>query len=273
MQPTPFLVEVQNTLESFTLGEVQEHDCTVIALKNMLPVVDKSETDAVASFKKKFLSIEDEEYLLQVAEKYPDARISELMNLLGDRYIELGHEAIRSYLMAPRSLAPGKSTNGRSVVHQPHSNGEKNIHRQLLQQFPTRQLIFKKYEFRGNTGVIGQALEYYQNGKYQESLIEFMKVRKAIAESESVFCFFGNLYLLLNMSIKAKQEFIKALKLNPKSTHAICALAYVSLLHEDYEGAIHHLSTAIRMDDNLIEFYKFLKRLVESVNSSSEWIV
>lgn len=121
--------------------------------------------------------------------------------------------------------------------------------------------------------MIGQALEYYQNGKYQESLIEFMKVKKAIAESESVFCFFGNLYLLLNMSIKAKQEFLKALKLNPKSTHAICALSYVSLLHEDYEGAIHHLATAIRMDENLTDYYNFLKKLVNTVNTSSEWIV
>lgn len=146
LQPTPFLVEVQNTLEAFTLGEVQEFDCTVIALKNMLPVIDKSEMDAVASFKKKFLSIEDEEYLLQVAEKYPDARISELMNLLGDRYIELGHEAIRSYLTSPRAQSINKIANGKADLPQ-RENKKNNVHRQLLQEFPTRQLILKSTNF------------------------------------------------------------------------------------------------------------------------------
>ena len=271
LQPTPFLVEFQNTLESFTLGEIQEFDSTAIAIKNMLPIIDKSESDAVASFRKKFLSIEDEEHLVQIAEKYPEARISELMELLGDRYIDLGHEVIRSYLTAARSRPAIFTKNGKSRPSK-KASGEKNLQQRLLQRFPARQLIFKKYEFRGNTGVIGKALEYYQDGKYQDSLIEFMKVRKAIAESESVFCFFGNLYLLLNMPIKAKQEFLKALKLNPKSTHAICALAYVALVHEDYEGVISNLSTAVRLDDNLTDFYTFLQTLVKSINSSAEWI-
>lgn len=107
--------------------------------------------------------------------------------------------------------------------------------------------------------------------------MEFSKIRKVIAESESVFCFFGNLYLLLNMSIKARQEYLKAIKVNPKSVHAYLALGYIALMHEDYDSTIHYLSTAVRLDGENIDAYQsFLSNFVAALDKQSgvsEWIV
>lgn len=276
MQPTPFLVELQNAIEQFTLGETLQQDITVVALKNMLPDVD-GEQEPTPTVAEKFLTIEEEEQLIKIAEKHPDARITELMNLLGERYASLGHERIRYYLAnGSRFSLPN---NGYTMPEKPRrriESAEKHFQKQMLQAFPIRQLLYRKYEFRGNTGAIAAALKHYQSGNFQESLVEFIKVRKAIAESESVYCFFGNLYLLLNMSIKARQEYLKALKMNPRSVHAFLALGYISLLHEDYDGTINYMVTAIRLDANLSPYAQFLRQLVLSIdrqNEAHEWIV
>lgn len=277
-QPTPFLIELQNAIEQFTLGEPIKEDVTVIALKNMLPGINGNRDAAIPEIEQKFLNIEEENQLWQTAKKHPDARINELLDLLGDRYTSLGHERIRYYLSTEnKQILPTNSQNEIEIPKRRFESVEKYFQRQLLEAFPIRQLLYRKYEFRGNTNVISKALKHYQNGEFQESLLEFSKIRKVIAESESVFCFFGNLYLLLNMSIKARQEYLKAIKVNPKSVHAYLALGYIALMHEDYDSTIHYLSTAIRLDGGDIEAYqKFLAKFVSALDKQSgveEWVV
>lgn len=276
-QPTPFLVELQNAIEQFTLGESLTEDVTVIALKNMFPAVNGTNEEAVPDVESRFLTIEEENRLRQTHNRHPNLRLNELMELLGERYIRLGHERIRAYL-ALEEPGVGGDGNGQIEFERPRraiESVEKYLQSELLKAFPIRQLLYRKYEFRGNTQVIAKALDYYQNGDFQQSLLEFMKIRKVIAESESVYCFFGNLYLLLNMSVKARQEYLKALKINPRSVHAYLALGYISLLHEDYDGTIQYLSTALRLGENLEPYHQFLRNLVQSLEAQSgvrEWI-
>ncbi len=272
MQPTPFLVEAQNAIEQFTLGETLENDVSMVTLKNMLPDLDLPQGTRTPEAQDRFLTLEEEEHLWRVAEKHPEARINELMDLLGERYQTLGYERIRACLAAQQHGSNHKSA---ETPRKRFESLEKYFHREMLQAFPVRQLLYRKYEFRGNTAAIKTALEHYQNGHFQESLIAFMKVRKAIADSEAVHCFFGNLYILVNMTIKAKQEFLKAIKLNPRSVHAYLALAYISLLHEDYDNVINNLRAAIRLDDRLQEYDAFLKKLVLELDRQhgvNEWL-
>lgn len=276
-QPTPFLIELQNAIEQFTLGEPLQEDVTVIALKNMLLGINGCDEQAASGIENKFLTIEEENHLWQTSKKHPDARINDLINLLGERFAALGHERLRYYLSTEnKHILP---TNGQHDFEKPakrFESVEKYFQRQLLQAFPIRQLLYRKYEFRGNTNVISKALDHYQNGEFQESLFEFSKIRKVIADSESVYCFFGNLYLLLNMSIKARQEYLKALKLNPKSVHAYLALSYIALLHEDYDSTIHYLSTALRLEGDLNPYQNFLGQFVSALDKQSgvqEWVV
>ena len=277
-QPTPFLIELQNAIEQFTLGEPIKEDVTVIALKNMLPAMNSNGETPVPDIERRFLTIDEENHLWQTAQKHPNVRINELLDLLGDRYSALGRERIHYYLSTEsKQILP---TNSQKEIEKPKrrfESVEKFFQRQLLEAFPIRQLLYRKYEFRGNTTVISKALSHYQNGEFQESLMEFSKIRKVIAESESVFCFFGNLYLLLNMSIKARQEYLKAIKVNPKSVHAYLALGYIALMHEDYDSTIHYLSTAVRLDGENIDAYQsFLSNFVAALDKQSgvsEWIV
>lgn len=268
MQPTPFLTELQNALDEFMMGETPMEDITVVALKNMLSDVDEFAADALPEIEDHFLTFEEEEFLRQTSERNPEARISELMVMLGDRYLKLGHERVR-FCLTNGLHYKKNGRNGEAKPKKKLDGVEKYFQRELLKAFPIRQLLYSKYEFRGNTSAIAKALEFYQNGNFQESLIEFLKVRHAIAKSESVHCFFGNLYLLLNMSIKARQEYVKALRLNPHCVHAHLALAYIALLHEDYEGTINSLMTALRLDSQLPEYEKFVCHLVRSLEKQS----
>ncbi|MFQ5630193.1 MAG: tetratricopeptide repeat protein, partial [bacterium] len=244
---------------------------------NMLPETNGHEDISIPDLENKFLTIEEENHLWQTSNNHPDARINDLMELLGDRYTSMGHERLRYYLTTDnKHILP---TNGQHDIEKPKKrfeSVEKFFQRQLLEAFPIRQLLYRKYEFRGNTNVISRALDHYQNGKFQDSLQEFSKIRKVIAESESVYCFFGNLYLLLNMSIKARQEYLKALKINPKSVHAYLALGYIALLHEDYDGTIHYLTTAMRLEGDIDPYQRFLGQFVSALDNKSgnqEWIV
>ncbi len=275
MQPTPFLVELQNALEQFTMGEPYKYDTTAVALKNMLPDVPPN-GHIIDEVQDRFLTVDEEGQLQKSSEKHPEARVQELTNLLGARYQSLGEERVRYYLTS--GSKHGLTDRERKLQKEENKRFEsleKYLQRQLLQSFPIRELLYRKYEFRGNTTAIQKALDFYQKGDFQQSLVEFIKVRKAIADSESVFCFFGNLYLLLNLSIKARQEYMKALQLNPRCVHAFLALGYISLIHGDYDGTIYYLSTALRFDNDLEIYEKFLADLVKSLDKQSglrEWV-
>jgi len=273
-QPSTFLAELQNELEEFSMGEPLQRDATVIAVKNMLRDTERILDSDILDVQDRFLTFEEEKRLWQESEKHPDARIHELIEILGGRFVLLGTERIRFYLATGHRFPVNGGTEIPKAKKR-FDSVEKLFQREMLQAFPIRQLLYRKYEFRGNTDAIQKALHFYEEGKFQEALVEFTKVRRAIAESEPVNCFFGNLYLLLNMSIKARQEFLKALKLNPRSVNAHLALSYISLLHEDYEGTINSLNTAIRLDSNLQNYERFLNKLVRELdkrNGSEEWI-
>ncbi len=274
MQPTPLLNQFQTAIEEFMMGELLPREYTVVAVKNMQAEGHATLEENAAEIEDRFLTVDEEEELWRTTDEYPELRLRELVNILGRRFVRLGPERIRFYLRNDFRIPSGKEDK-EAAPRRSFQNLEKHFHQELLEEFPIRQLLYRKYEFRGNTDTISKALELYQNGHFQESLIEFMKVRKAIANSESVYCFFGNLYLLLNMSIKARQEYIKALRLNPRSVPAHLGLAYISLLHKDYEGTINYLSTAIRLDNRLQLYERFLHRLIgelEKQNGHQEWL-
>ncbi|MDQ7054715.1 MAG: SpoIIE family protein phosphatase [candidate division KSB1 bacterium] len=274
MQPGPFLRRLQAEIEEFTMGEPLQHDVTVVAVKNMLPNDEAMYDETAVDLDSRFLTLNEEEELWQVSQEHPDLRLRELLQLVGSQFQRLGPDRIRFYLKNDHTLwLNGGVQNG--FAPRRFDGLEKHFHQKLIEAFPIRQLLYRKYEFRGNTDAIARALEHYQNGHFQESLIEFVKVRKAIVENESVYCFFGNLYLLLNMTIKARQEYLKALRLNPRCVHAYLALAYIALLHKDYEGAIHYLSTAIRLDSSLKLYERFLHHMLavlDKQNGHKEWI-
>ncbi len=274
MQPTPLLRKLQNEIEEFTLGEPLPEDVVVVAVKNMLSPEEAGGAERAVDLEERFLSLEEEYELWRVSSEHPDLRLRELLSLVGGRFHRLDTDRIRFYLLNEHRL--WKNGHGEPQLPERRVDAfEQHFHQELVQSFPIRQLLYRKYEFRGNTDAISRALEYYQNGHFQESLIEFVKVRKTIAESESVYCFFGNLYLLLNMTIKARQEYLKALRLNPRSVHAFLALGYIALLHKDYEGAVHYLSTAVRLDQNQESYERFLQRLVSALDQQKgmqEWI-
>lgn len=274
LQPTPFLVEVQNSIEEFTLGEPLQRDVTVIAFKNMQLTNDDNPPEN--NIDKKFLSIEQEQQVQNFSTDRPKSHARALTDIIADRYDTLDPERLKKYIEKAADDETqdelSQSKLGGDRINQPAARG---FHRKILQTFPTRKLLYKKYEFRGNTGVIANALSLYHKGEYRKSLMEFLKVRNTIAESESVHCFFGNLYLLLNMSIKGKQEFTKALKFNPRCSHAYLALGYVSLLHEDFESAINQISIAVRLDASLDDYAAFLSDFIRSFEAESgrnEWI-
>ncbi len=274
MQPGPFLRKLQSEIEAFTMGEPIQQDVTVVAVKNMLANDEAVYDDDAVDLDSRFLTLDEEAELWQISQEHPDLRLRELLQKVDTRFQRLGPDRIRFYLKNdhPHWL---NGTARPPIPPRRFEGLESHFHQKLVEAFPIRQLLYRKYEFRGNTDAIARALEHYQNGHFQESLIEFIKVRKAIVENESVYCFFGNLYLLLNMTIKARQEYMRALRLNPRCVHAYLALAYIALLHKDYEGAIHYLSTAIRLDSHLKLYERFLHHMLTALdkqNGHKEWI-
>ncbi|RMD98787.1 MAG: hypothetical protein D6814_06825, partial [Calditrichaeota bacterium] len=274
MQPSPFLARLKSAIEKFMQGEPFQQDVTVIAIKNMQsPAVASSDQNA-REIETRFLSIEEEIRLLRATKKHPELQPQDLAHALGEPFARFDPERIQYYLgRRDRTRkngsikAPNRSKSTQAL--------KRHFQREMLEKFPIRQLLYRKYEFKGNTEAIQKALAHYQNGRFQESLIEFTKARRVIADSDAVYCFFGNLYLLLNMTIKARQEYLKALKINPRCVHAYLSLAYIALLHQDYEATIGYLTTAIRLGEDIQQYERFLHQLVsalEKQNGHPEWL-
>jgi tetratricopeptide (TPR) repeat protein len=153
---------------------------------------------------------------------------------------------------------------------------KKQFHENLLAAFPLRQLLDKRYEFRGSSPEIAKALHFYDNGDHEHALEEFSRLRAVIRQSASMHCFFGNLHLLLKTPAPAQHEYLAALQLDPRCAHALLALSYIALLNEDYPTAIDSLTTALRLNKNLSAFEPFAEKLiaaVERLGNRNEWIV
>ncbi|MDZ7362672.1 MAG: SpoIIE family protein phosphatase [candidate division KSB1 bacterium] len=293
LNPTDFLVELKQTLEKFSDGRAAADDITVVVLKNILRDLDKPHPEACGcELESRFLTANEEQALLTILRENSDIEVTEILaRLASSEYAYLSREQIETHLAQLRPwLQPWRGRHGRSgsktasVAAELNKNGvaesaassKKQFHENLLAAFPLRQLLEKRYEFRGSSPEMAQALRFYDNGDYEQALEAFLRLRTVIRNSAPMHCFFGNLYLLLKNPAKAQHEFVAALQLDPHCVHALLSLGYIALLSEDYSAAIDSLTTALRLNKNLQPFDQFAEKLiaaVERLGNRYEWIV
>jgi tetratricopeptide (TPR) repeat protein len=298
LNPTPLLVELQRRLDAFVEGQPQTHDVAVIAMKNTLRDLEKPPAETLEhAIGGRFLCMEEEQVILEAIREHPDAPLMQIASDVAARDLRhLGKDRVQAYLaQTSHWLVPAPAVNGHAGANGTHNhhkgngaaaarssltpktmNAFKQVQLNLLEAFPIRQVLYRKYESHGQTSEVKRAVEFYNNGDYQTALIEFSRIRNSLKHSAGVYCFFGNLYLLLNMVDKAKLEYHKALKLDPRASHAHLALSYIALLQEDFYTAIDELSTALRLDKNLEANNPFLQQLIAAVEkreNRSEWLV
>jgi tetratricopeptide (TPR) repeat protein len=293
LNPTDFLVELKQALEKFSGGQAAADDITVVALKNILRDLDKPHPEACGcELESRFLTANEEQALLTILRENSDMEVTEILaRLASGEYSYLSREQIETHLAQLRPwLQPWRHRHGKSddktasVAAALNKNGvvesaassKKQFHENLLAAFPLRQLLEKRYEFRGSSPEMAQALRFYDNGEYERALEAFSRLRTVIRNSAPMHCFFGNLYLLLKMPAKAQHEFVAALQLDPRCVHALLSLGYIALLSEDYSAAIDSLTTALRLNKNLQPFDQFAEKLiaaVERLGNRYEWIV
>ncbi|MDZ7292603.1 MAG: SpoIIE family protein phosphatase [candidate division KSB1 bacterium] len=291
--PNDFIIELKRALEKFSGNQPTTDDITVIVLKNILRDLDKPHPEAAGyELESRFLTTDEEQGILEILRENPNAQISEILGCLsGGEYAYLQSEQIEAYLaQLGRWLQPWQDRNGRmenrispalAVTRKSDSPGrtasaKKQFHENLLAAFPIQPLLHKQYEFRGTSSEVAQALRYYENGAYEQALVEFTRLRPNMRNSASMHCFFGNLQLLLNAPAKAQHEYLMALQLDPRCVHALIALSYIALLQEDYAAAIDSITTALRFNKNLTMYEKFAEKLiaaVERLENRNEWIV
>jgi len=293
LNPTDFLVELKQALEKFSGGQAAADDITVVALKNILRDLDKPHPEACGcELERRFLTANEEQALLAILRENSGIEVTEILaRLASGEYAYLSREQIETHLAQLRPwLQPWRDRHGKadnkaaSVAVELNKNGvaesaassRKQFHENLLAAFSLRQLLAKRYEFRGSSPEMARALRFYDNGDYEQALEEFMRLRTVIRNSAPMHCFFGNLYLLLKTPAKAQHEFVAALQLDPRCVHALLSLGYIALLSEDYSAAIDSLTTALRLDKNLQPFEQFAEKLiaaVERLGNRYEWIV
>lgn len=297
LDPTSFLAELQRQLDAFVDGEPLERDVVVVALKNVLRDLDRPPAETLEhDISGRFLCVEEEQIILEALRDHPEASISQIATDLAAHDLRhLGNDLVQAYLAQtshwrlPRPVLSrhsgqngALSNHGQAsalpsiVVNKKATNAAKQMQQDLLAAFPIRQVLYKKCEFRGQNALVARAMEFYNNGDYQKALFEFSRIREGIQNSAAVHCFFGNLYLLVNMIVRAKHEYLLALKFDQRSSHAHMALSYVALLQEDFYTAIDELSTALRLDKNLQAHNSFLQKLIAAVEkreNRSEWLV
>ena len=293
LNPTEFLVELKNALEKFTGNHPMADDITVIVLKNILRDLDKLHPEACGyELEKHFLTTNEEQALLEILRENPNADAAAILSrLTNGEYAYLSREQIETHVaQLGHWLRPWRERNGKAenkiapALKETNKNGaaesaaasKKQFHEDLLAAFPLRQLLDKRYEFRGSSPEVATALRFYNNGDHQRALEEFSRLRFVIRDSASMHCFFGNLELLSKTPTKAQHEYLAALRLDPRCVHALLSLSYIALLSEDYPAAIDSITTALRFNKNLQAFEQFAEKLiaaVERIGNRNEWIV
>jgi len=287
LEPTAFLAELRNMLQKFTNGQNPNDDITVIALKNVLRDLEKQHPEACdCELAENFMNTVQEQAILEILRDEPQSQVEHILaRLAEDEQNGLTQEQIENYVAQHgRWLRPWPARNGgySGEQHQGFkrelqaASAARRLQDELLAAFPIRRLLNKRYEFRGCTPELTQALQYYNNRDFQKALDAFSAARESIKNSATVRSFFGNLYLLLDMHAHAKSEYQAALELDQRCTHALLALSYVALKEENYDAAIESLVTALRLNDDLPEFLAFLENLIAAVErreSRSEWLI
>jgi tetratricopeptide (TPR) repeat protein len=293
LNPTDFLIELKHAFDKFSGGHPLADDVTVIVLKNILRDLDKLHPEACGcELENRFLTTNEEQALLEIVRENPNTEVTVILNRLANsEYAYLSREQIETHLAqlgrwlqpwrdrkgkATSKIAPAAKDTSANGVAESAMAAKKQFHENLLAAFPLRQLLDKRYEFRGSSPEIAKALHFYDNGDHEHALEEFSRLRAVIRQSASMHCFFGNLHLMLKTPASAQHEYLAALRLDPRCVHALLALSYIALLNEDYPTAIDSLTTALRLNKNLSAFEPFAEKLiaaVERLGNRNEWIV
>jgi len=295
LNPIDFLVELKQALEKFLGARPPADDITVVALKNILRDLDKPHPEAGGcELEQHFLTTNEEQALLEIWRENPGLEVTEILaRLAGGEYAYLEREQIEVHLaqLGPW-LQPWRERNGKAggVIHlaaetnragaaENALSAKKQLHEDLLTAFPLRQILDRRYEFRGEAPELAQAMRFYDNGDFERAMNAFAAQRAIMRPSATMHCFFGNLYLELKTSVKAQHEYLAALQLDPRCGQALLALSYLALLNHDYPAAIDSLTTALRLNKNaqhLQPFEQFAEKLiaaVERLGNRNEWIV
>jgi len=297
LNPVSLLAELKKRLDDFLEGEPQEHDVAIIVLKNTLRDPEKPGAETIEhAIGGRFLTVNDEQIILEAIRenpRLPFAKVADELAMDGLRHLK--KENVQSYLAQTShwlTLWPDNSrsggngiqnhngTNGHVTFKAPATRRTVNIVKQLQQDmlaaFPIRQVFAKKFEFADFTSGFSRALEFYTSGDYQQALFEIAKTRHDLPTSVDLHCFVGNLYLLLNMSSEAQDEYQQALAIDQRTAHAHLALSYIALVQEDFYNAIDEYSTALRLDKSLQGNNPLLQQLITAVekrDNRSEWLV
>jgi hypothetical protein len=297
LDPASLLAELKRRLEDFVEGEPQEHDVAIIALKNTLRDLEKpgAETFEHATGNR-FLTVDDEEIILEAIRENPDSPFAKVADELAlEALRHLKKEKVLSYLTQTShwltQWPDNVSTRRNGVENHTGSNGQivskapavrrtvnvvKQLQQDMLAAFPIRQVLARKYEFTDITPGFSRALEFYTSGDYQQALFDVLKTRQDLPASVDLHCFVGNLYLLLNMTAEAREEYQQALAIDQRTPHAHLALSYIALVEEDFYNAIDEYSTALRLDKCLQGNNPLLQQLIAAVekrDNRSEWLV
>ena len=293
LNPTDFLVELKQALEKFLGAQPTADDITVVALKNILRDLDKPHPEAGGcELEQHFLTTNEEQALLEIWRENPGIEVTEILaRLAGGEYAYLRREQVELHLtqlgpwLQPWRERQGKPEN--AVIHiatdtnpaeavENALTAKKQLHEDLLTAFPLRQILDKRYEFRGEAPALIEAMRFYENWDYERALNAFTAQRALMRPSATMHCFFGNLYLELKTPLKAQHEYLAALQLDPRCVQALLALSYIALLNHDYPAAIDSITTALRLNKNLQDFEQFAEKLiaaVERLGNRNEWIV
>ena len=285
-EPSAFVAALRELLDEFTEGKALDDDITVIALKNILRDHEKSLSQDDGNIAENFLTTDQEQKILDVLKKNSAASPEQILKKLSNaNFSHITHSQIERYVRQNGRWIrpwPSQNKNDRALKKndsQEHAFEEarrKKLQEELLTAFPLRKILNKKYQFRSNSKELGQAIEFFNHGDYQNALTVFLKIRDSIKESSTIRCFMGNLYLLLKMHGPAYQEFLEAINLDTDSYHALLAMAYLAILNEDYHTAIESLASALQLNPNYPEFQDFFEILIGTVEqreNQSVWLV
>ncbi|MDZ7362413.1 MAG: hypothetical protein ONB46_17075 [candidate division KSB1 bacterium] len=132
------------------------------------------------------MTANEEQALLTILRENSDIEVTEILaRLASSEYAYLSREQIETHLAQLRPwLQPWRGRHGRSgsktasVAAELNKNGvaesaassKKQFHENLLAAFPLRQLLEKRYEFRGSSPEMAQALSFYDNGDDEQAL-------------------------------------------------------------------------------------------------------
>lgn len=297
LDPVSLLAELKRRLDDFLQGEPQEYDIAIIALKNTLRDLEKPGAETLEhATGNRYLTVDDEQIILEAIRENPNLSFAKVADELAlDGLKHLRKEKVQSYLTqtshwltqwpdngraAKNGIQNHNGTNGHDASKAPATRRTVKVVKQLQQDmlaaFPIRQVFARKYEFADLSSDFSHALEFYTSGDYQQALFAVSKIREDLSASVDLHCFVGNLYLLLNMTSEARDEYQQALAIDQRTAHAHLALSYIALMQEDFYNAIDEYSTALRLDKGLQGNNPLLQQLITAVekrDNRSEWLV